>query len=142
MDPSWPRERFFSWTHRIGAVTGAAADRLLNSHRVVERFFVPAWNILGLSKSYSPQLLERACARSNALAAVPSHTALKNAVIAIRVTDAEVRIVDGLPARDADGGLVDRAKSAGRPRGADAYRRRGVASCWARSTSIYRRGSG
>lgn len=63
MDSPWSRERFSSWAHRIGTETGAAVDRLLDSRPIVEQAFVPARNILGLSKSYSPQLLERACAR-------------------------------------------------------------------------------
>ena len=120
MDSPWSPERFSSWAHRTGAETGAAVDRLLASRPVVERAFVPAGNMLGLSKSYSPELLERACARSNALGAVPSYTALKNAMLAIRAADAEAR-ASGRPP-EAGGGPVDRAKSAGRLRGADAYR--------------------
>lgn len=95
-------------------------DRLLASRPVVEQAFVPARNILGFPKAYSPGLLERACARSNALGAVPSYTALKNAILAIRAS--------GRPP-GADGGLVGRAKSAGRPRGSDAYRRGGAREC-------------
>lgn len=127
MDSPWSPERFSSWAHRIGAETGAAVDRLLASRPVVEQAFVPARNILGLSKSYSPELLERACARSNALGAVPSYTALKNAILAIRAADAEAR-ASGRPP-EADGGPVDRAKSAGRLRGDDAYRRGGDRGC-------------
>ena len=128
MDSPWSPERFSPWAHRIGAETGAAIDRLLASRPVVEQAFVPARNILGLSKSYSPQLLERACARSNALGAVPSYTALKNAILALRAADADARAAVLQPAADA-GGLVDRAKSSGRLRGADAYRRGGGPAC-------------
>ncbi|WP_455135985.1 Mu transposase domain-containing protein [Thermophilibacter sp.] len=127
MDSPWSPERFSSWAHRIGAETGAVVDRLLASRPVVEQAFVPARNILGLSKAYSPGLLERACARSNALGAVPSYTALKNAILAIRATDAGAR-ASGRPS-GADGGPVDRAKSAGRLRDADAYRRGGDREC-------------
>lgn len=129
MDSPWSRERFSSWARRIGAETGAAVDRLLDSRPVVEQAFVSARNILGLSKSYSPQLLERACARSNALGAVPSYTALKNAILAIRAADADARASGRRPGAQGDGALVDRAKSAGRLRGADAYRRGGDAPC-------------
>ena len=129
MDSPWSRERFSSWAHRIGAETGEAVDRLLDSRPVVEQAFVPARNILGLSKSYSPQLLERACAKSNALGAVPSYTALKNAILAIRAADADERASGRTPGASDGGGLVDRAKSAGRLRGADAYRRGGGARC-------------
>ena len=127
MDSPWSPERFSSWARRIGAETGTAVDRLLASRPIVEQAFVPARNILGLSKSYSPELLERACARSNALGAAPSYTALKNAILAIRAANAEAR-GSGRPP-EADGGLVDRARSAGRLRGADAYRRGGDAAC-------------
>lgn len=128
-DSPWSRERFSSWAHRIGTETGEAVDRLLDSRPLVEQAFVPARNILGLSKSYSPQLLERACARSNALGAVPSYTALKNAILAIRAADADARESGRQPGAQGDGALVDRAKSAGRLRGADAYRRGGGAAC-------------
>ena len=129
MDSPWSRERFSSWAHRIGAETGEAVDRLLDSRPVVEQAFVPARNMLGLSKSCSPQLLERACAKSNALGAVPSYTAPKNAVLAIRAADADERASGRTPGASDGGGLVDRAKSAGRLRGADAYRRGGGARC-------------
>ena len=127
MDSPWSPGRFSSWAHRMGAERGATAGRLLASRPVVGQAFVPARNILGLSKSYSPELLERACARSNALGAVPSYTALKNAILAIRAADAEAR-ASGRPP-EADGGPVDRAKSAGRLRGADADRRGGDRGC-------------
>ena len=129
MDSPWSPERFSSWAHRIGAATGEAVDRLLASRPVVEQAFVPARNIPGLSKAYSPQLLERACARSNALGAVPSYTALKNAVLAIRAADADTRASGRAPSSEQGGDLVDRAKSAGRLRGADAYRRGGDGAC-------------
>lgn len=125
MDSPWSPERFSSWAHRIGEETGAAVDRLLASRPIVEQAFVPARNILGLSKTYSAQLLERACARSNALGASPSYTALKNAILAIKAADADARS-SGRPPEPAGGGdLVDRAKTAGRLRGADAYKRGG-----------------
>ena len=86
-------------------------------------------DILGLSKAYSPDLLERACARCNELGTVPSYTALKNSILAIRAADARGR-TDGAPAAPADGGdVVDRAKGAGRTNGADAYRRGGDGPC-------------
>lgn len=128
MGSPWSPERFSSWAHRIGAETGAAADRPLASRPVVEQAFVPARNMPGLSKSYSPELLGRACARSNALGAAPSYAAPKNAILAIRAADAEARASGRPPATGADG-LVDRARSAGRLRGADAYGRGGDATC-------------
>lgn len=101
-------------------------DGLLASRPVVEQALVPAGNILGLSKAYTPELLERARARSNALGAAPGHAALKNAILAIRATDAERRASDG-QASAGDEGLVDRAKPTARLHGTDAYRRGGDA---------------
>jgi len=127
MESPWSPERFSSWARRIGPECGEAVRRLMASKPVVEQSFVTCRNILGLSKRYSPELLERACARMNELQVVPSYTACKNAVLAIRSADAEARASErgaGLSDMDA---LVDRAKSAGRVRGADAYRRGGAA---------------
>ncbi|MDO4539116.1 MAG: IS21 family transposase [Coriobacteriales bacterium] len=118
----WSAERFSSWARRVGPETGAAIERLMACHRIVEQSFVGCRNILGLSKSYSPDLLERACARCNELGAVPSYTGLKNAILAIRAADAESR-ASGAQAAPQSRDLTDRAKSAGRTNGADAYRR-------------------
>ena len=61
----------------------------------------------------------------NAASALPSYTGLKNAILAIKSSDAEER-AKGRPVGAAGSGeLVDRAKSAGRLRGADAYKRGG-----------------
>lgn len=62
MDSSGSRECFFSWAHRMDAENDAVVDGLINSRPVVEQTFVPARSIFGLPKSYSPLLLERACA--------------------------------------------------------------------------------
>ena len=95
------------------------------SRVIVEQSFVACRNILGLSKTYAPELLERACAKMNAASALPSYTGLKNAILAIKSADAEAR-AKGLPVEAAGAdGLIDRAKSAGRLRGADAYKRGG-----------------
>ena len=64
-------------------------------------------------------------AKMNAASALPSYTGLKNAILAIKSADAEAR-ANGRPVGTAGPGeLVDRAKSAGRLRGADAYKRGG-----------------
>ena len=93
--------------------------------------FVSCRNILGLSKAYSPELLERACAQANAAGALPSYTGIKNRILSIRAADAEARALGAAAnaGADAGGALVDRAKSAGRTRGADAYRRGGGDAC-------------
>jgi transposase len=128
MDSPWSRERFESRARRIGPETGRAISRLLDSRPIVEQAFVPCRNVLGLSKSYSPELLERACAMSNAASAVPSYTACKNSILSLEAADAKGRS-ESHAAAGAPAGLVDRAKSAGRTRGADAYKRGGDARC-------------
>lgn len=130
-DSPWSPDRFLSWASRIGPETGAAIGRVLASRAIVEQAFVACRNILGLSKTYSPELLERACAQANAAGALPSYTGVKNRILSIRTSDAEARSL-GSAARagtGTDDALVDRAKSAGRTRGADAYRRGGERQC-------------
>ena len=53
---------------------------------------------------------------------MPSYTALKDTIAAIGAEDAEARAALR-PADARDGVLVDRAKSAGHTRGADAWKR-------------------
>ena len=125
MDDPWSPGRFTSWARRIGTETEAAIDRVLASRAIVEQSFVSCRNILGLSKTYTPALLERACAKMNAASALPSYTGLKNAILAMKAADAEARANGGSVAPAKPEELVDRAKSAGRLRGADAYRRDG-----------------
>ena len=89
---------------------------------MVEQAFVPCRNVLGLSKQYGSEYLERACERVVATPATPSYTGLKNTILAIREADARSRA--NVPAPAAGGAeVVDRAKGAGRVNGADAYRR-------------------
>lgn len=125
LDDPWSPARFESWARRIGPETEAAIGRVMASRVIVEQSFVSCRNILGLSKAYAPELLERACAKMNAASALPSYTGLKNAILAIKSADAEARANGRSVAAAAAGGLVDRAKSAGRLRGADAYKRGG-----------------
>lgn len=120
----WSAERFLSWARRIGPETGAAVARLLAGHAIVEQSFVKCRNILGLSKTYSPELLERACGRCNELQATPSYTGLKNSILAIRASDARSRSNGRAPSAGRTD-VVDHAKGAGRTNGADAYRRDG-----------------
>ena len=101
----------------------------MGSRSIVEQSFVSCRNILGLSKTYTPALLERACAKMNAASALPSYTGLKNAILAIKAADAESRAGGGRASLAEPEELVDRAKSAGRVRGADAYRRDGDGRC-------------
>ncbi len=127
----WSPGRFSSWASRVGPETGTAIGAVLASRAIVEQSFVSCRNILGLSKAYSPELLERACAQANAAGALPSYTGIKNRILSIRAADAEARALGAAAnaGADAGGALVDRAKSAGRTRGADAYRRGGGDAC-------------
>ena len=127
----WSPGRFSSWASRVGPETGTAIGAVLASRAIVEQSFVSCRNILGLSKTYSPELLERACAQANAAGALPSYTGIKNRILSIRAADAEARALGAAAnaGADAGGALVDRAKSAGRTRGADAYRRGGGDAC-------------
>ena len=123
LENPWSPDRFSSWARRIGPETEAAIARVMESRPIVEQSFVACRNILGLSKAYTPALLERACAKMNAASALPSYTGLKNAILAMKSADAET--AGAHAPSPADGALVDRAKTAGRLRGADAYKRGG-----------------
>ena len=125
LENPWSPGRFVSWARRVGPETEAAIGRVMGSRPIVEQSFVSCRNILGLSKTYTPALLERACAKVNAAAALPSYTGLKNAILAMKAADAEARASGKGIRRATPDGLVDRAKSAGRLRGADAYKRGG-----------------
>jgi hypothetical protein len=39
-DSPWSAERFSSWARRVGPETGAAVERLIGSHKIVEQSFV------------------------------------------------------------------------------------------------------
>lgn len=119
LDSPWSRERFESWAEKVGPETATAVKRLLDRSAIVEQAFVPCRNMLGLAKRYGPERLERACARVNEAGAVPSYTGLKNSMLAAKAAEA-----NGRPRTVAEPSqVVDRAKSAGRVRGAEAYRR-------------------
>ena len=116
----WSPERFSSWADRVGPQTGIAVRRMMERHAIVEQSFVACRNVLGLSKTYSPALLEGACARLNATGTVATYAAVKAAMLAVREEGAAP------PARLE---AADRTEGHGRVRGADAYRRKGGARC-------------
>ena len=117
-DSPWTEERFHRWADGIGPETGVAIRRLLSSHKNPTQAFYAARNILGLAKRYSGELLERACAMTNALSYRPSYTSVKNTIEGLRAKDGAAA-AEVTPAGDADkGGEV------GRTRGADEFRRR------------------
>ena len=125
LDDPWSPDRFTSWAKRIGPETSAAIKRVLESRAIVEQTFVSCRNILGLSKTYSAALLERACAQVNAASGLPSYTRLKNTILAMKGADAHKRANGCAPSSAPGERLIDHAKSAGRLRGADAYKRKG-----------------
>lgn len=119
----WSRERFECWADRVGPATGECIRRVLDSHAVVEQAFVRCRNILGLSKARSPELLERACERFADGPSVPSYTVLKDTIAELRAEGAQTRPTGAPSAPDDGAALVDRARTAGRTRGADAWKR-------------------
>lgn len=126
-DSPWSRGRFESWAARVGPATAEAVRRMMDSKPIIQQSFVACRNVLGLSKAYAPDLLERACAEIVAVdAAVPSYTAVKNRILAIRAADAKAR-AEGRPPTvpREDEELIDRAKNAGRVSGAAAWKRKG-----------------
>lgn len=125
LESPWSPERFTSWALRIGPETKVAIDRIMRSRVIVEQSFVTCRNVLGLSKTYTPEFLERACTKLNALGALASYTSLKNAILAIKASDAQAGANGRAAASPDPNSPNDRAKSAGRVRGADAYKRGG-----------------
>ena len=116
----WSRERFEDWARRIGPETDAAIRRLMDRTPIVQQSFTPVRNILGLSKTFSPELLERACARLNVTGMNPTYWGLKRDILALRAKDEEGASAsdpsDAAEAADEDEPAI------GLTRGADAYR--------------------
>lgn len=126
LENPWSPARFASWAQKVGPECHKAIERVMASHLIVEQTFVSCRNILGLSKTYTPALLERACQKLNAQDALASYTALKNTILAMKASGAKSRSEQrSIVAKDREI-IVDNAKSAGRLRGADAYKRGGA----------------
>jgi hypothetical protein len=89
----WSPDRFTSWAGRIGPATKEVILRELDSKAIIEQSFVACRNILGLAKRYSPELLEQAAKRIIATPAVPSYTAVKNTILAIRAEEAHTKAI-------------------------------------------------
>jgi transposase len=120
----WSPDRFTSWAAKIGPATKIAIERMLAAKPIVEQAFVPCRNVLGLSKQYSPALLERACAKlTSAVSAAPSYTAVKNAILAIKAADARKASSTAI-ASAPFGEVEDKAPHAGLVSGADAWKRK------------------
>jgi transposase len=128
LDNPWNPERFMRWADNVGSATRGAIDRVLTSRVIVEQAFVPCQNILGLAKPYGRALLGQGCKEvvSDGLA-LPTYTAVKNAIIRIRRDGAAQS-----PPVDIGKTKPDRLGPGGRTRGAEHYRHegdRGGASC-------------
>ena len=124
LDDPWSGDRFLEWARRIGPECASAVERLMSRHKIVQQSFVSCRNILGLARTYTPDLLERACSRANETGAYPTYTGLRNMVRAIRAEERASSASASAKPAGAPEAPVDRARSAGRTSGADAYRRR------------------
>ncbi len=118
VDNPWNPERFRRWADNVGPATREVIDRILASRTIVEQTFVPCQNVLGLAKTYGRKLLEqgseRVCGRGGP--AVPSYTAVKDALMSIRrdgAAGSSIKVDEPKP---------DKLKAAGRTRGAEHYR--------------------
>lgn len=58
----WDADRIRRWADRIGPATSGCVNRIFESVRVAEQGFDAALALLRLSRAYSPERLERACA--------------------------------------------------------------------------------
>lgn len=116
------RESLGSRADGVGPATGECVRGVPAPGSVVERALAACRSIPGLSRSRSPELPERACARFVAGPAVPGHTAPRGTIATTRAEGA-----DGTPAGPGTGmpaaAAVGRAESAGRAGGADAWER-------------------
>ena len=124
LDDPWSSDRFLEWARRIGPECASAIGRLMSRHKIVQQSFVACRNILGLAKPYTPDLLERACAQANQSGAYPTYTGLKNRIKAMRAEEKASSASTSARPAGATEAPVDRARSAGRTSGAEAYRRR------------------
>ena len=84
----WSRERSGSWADAVGTSTGACIRRILGSRPIAGQSFVQCRNVLGLAKRHSPEMSGRACGRWSDVPGIPSCTALKDTILAIRAEDA------------------------------------------------------
>lgn len=124
LESPWSPARFTSWADKIGPECRIAIERVMDSRPIVEQSFVSCRNMLGLSKTYTSALLERACQKLNAIDSLASYTALKNIILAMKQEAKPQSEQLGADAESFEV-VVDNAKSAGRLRGANAYKRGG-----------------
>lgn len=118
LDDPWSRDRFERWARNIGPETELAVTRLMDGRKVVQQSFVACRNILGLAKTYTPELLERACADLNRVGAEPNYGGAKARILALRAKDSEAAELGKAVAPDEGDEVVEY----GLTRGADAYR--------------------
>jgi hypothetical protein len=121
LDNPWNTERFKRWADNIGPATREAIERILASRVIVEQAFVPCQNVLGLAKSYGRALLESGCDSIVSRGpAVPTYTAVKNAIISIKRDGAAATSPVNLNVPK-----PDKLGPGGRTRGAEYYRHSG-----------------
>lgn len=85
-DNDWSPERFLRWADGIGSATRWVIEYVLAAKVVAEQAFVPCMNILNLARKGKRELLEEACVQIQAREGIPSYTAVKNTMAAIKTT--------------------------------------------------------
>lgn len=65
----WSPSRILDWAAKIGPETAQLANAILTERRHPEQGYRSCLGILRLGKKYSPERLERACARAHAAGA-------------------------------------------------------------------------
>lgn len=114
----WTRSWFERRAGEIGPATKRLIQTVLDAHPIEAQGYVTCSNILSLSKQGRARELERASARIDELGGIATYTRVKNTMLALRSETSPqagtVHIASVPP---------DRARHAGRVRGAAHYRR-------------------
>jgi hypothetical protein len=71
---AWDRDRFGRWAQSIGPSTAALVQGLFDQAGHPDQAIRKAFGVLGLGRKYSPELLEKACARAVALGGFSHHS--------------------------------------------------------------------
>jgi transposase len=85
-DNDWSPERFLRWAEGVGPATRWVIEYVLVTKAVAEQAFVPCMNILNLAKRGKRELLEEACTQIQTREGIPSYTAVKSTMAAIKTT--------------------------------------------------------
>lgn len=77
MASEWNGQRFINWAHKIGTSTETVIKRLLGSYKVEQQAYNGCRSILKLADSYTPDLLEKTCAKALSLIHSPRYRNIK-----------------------------------------------------------------